>query len=567
MTVNTAYSTGGATQWPYYGNDLFTDPWLAASQNSPVGAFAGSVGGPAVWTLQFPPVPISSVVFINRCDGGFNARINTTTPGIMNLVDANSTILSTRTISSMSVSVWNFPNMAQQGPIFPNSSLAPASVQALQTSQVYLNTLVRYINITSAPGKCLYFREIYVLDATLTNVALYKPTMMGGEGSQLNFYTDPLAGFVSYPSYGTDGIIDQDGPQGNMVNLPCDGTGWWTVDLGGVYNVVKVIYFNRYPLTAPTTVGQALGAQANGATLTYLNAYGVSVGSYTLTGDMIQSIPFSNPPGAYKVTISTVATGNVLNFVEAMVFSNTGQNVAASILGAASGWSSGAQFSTQSNIYGNDMFTDPYLAAAAPTQLIAGTSAAGAWTVTFPAFNPVLFPFGQPFPVSSVVFINRVDGGNNGRAAGAVVSLVAPNGTTLSTATLTSATVTVLNFPNNAQTGPIFPNSSLAQPVVTALQSGSVNQSTYVRYIQIAAAPGHCLYFRELMAFDVTYTNVALYKPTTQGSQANVLASYKDPALGFTSFSSYGVDGIIDVSGSHGLDARVARDTAPPLCF
>ena len=59
----------------------------------------------------------------------------------------------------------------------------------------------------------------------MTNVALYKPTT-----SSLSLYTDPVYNVTSLPSYGNDGIIDMDNlTGGNMVNYPCDGSGWWQV--------------------------------------------------------------------------------------------------------------------------------------------------------------------------------------------------------------------------------------------------------------------------------------------------------------------------------------------------
>lgn len=239
-----------------FGNDLFTDPWLAdtgALYNAPIGMIAATSSGPATWTLTFPPAPgfpnglpqpISSVVFINRL-GGFNARINTTSPGTLNLIAANGTVLSTRSIPSMSVSVWNFPNMAQQGPIFPNNTLSTAPAATFQASYTNQNTFVRYINITAAAGKCLYFRELYVLDSTYTNVALYKPTIQSNTSFNGGYFDPSFGGFTSFSSYGTDGIIDMDGPAGNMVNLGCSGNAWWQVDLGGVYNISRIVFFNR----------------------------------------------------------------------------------------------------------------------------------------------------------------------------------------------------------------------------------------------------------------------------------------------------------------------------------
>ena len=163
---------------------------------------------------------------------------------------------------------------------------------------------------------------------------------------------------------------------------------------------------------------------------------------------------------------------------------------------------------------------------------------------------PTLQPPSESTLASAVVFVNRMDGGNNARASGASVSLIAPNASALSVGTLTTATVTVLNFPNNAQTGPIYPSSSLAPASVQALQTTTLNLNTYVRFINITAAPGKCLFFRELYALDNTFTNVALFKPTTQGGFGQTVSSYRDANFGFVSFPSYGVDGIIDVSAS-----------------
>ena len=240
-------------------------------------------------------------------------------------------------------------------------------------------------------------------------------------------------------------------------------------------------------------------------------------------------------------------------------FTNTGQNVAASAFGSVAAFSAGTTYSasgtSQSASYGNDMVTDPYLAALSnlPAEALAGCTGPGAWTVTFPVVNPLLYPLPQPFVIASVVMINRLDCPSClVRMNGATVSLTAPNFTTVLSGTIslnaaTQLTAATINFGNNAQAGPIFWNSSLAQPVVTALQASTLAQNTYVRYINVTSAHGKCLYFRELYVFDVTTTNVALYKPTRQIAGGAVIASYYDPVLGFTSFPSYGTDGIVDM--------------------
>ena len=109
-----------------------------------------------------------------------------------------------------------------------------------------------------------------------------------------------------------------------MVNTPCDGSGWWAVDLGGVYNLKQIIFWNRYPfVSANTTQGWAMGQSAVGATIKYLNYFGNSVGSYVLGNPtsagqgnpdmMIVSIPVVltpfSPSPASTVSTTPAATG------------------------------------------------------------------------------------------------------------------------------------------------------------------------------------------------------------------------------------------------------------------
>ena len=75
---------------------------------------------------------------------------------------------------------------------------------------------------------------MFVFDDTYTNVALGKET----NGSAQNTldtvqYTTGMA---------VNGIIAMDTPTSSDMtsSAACDGTGWWSVDLGGVYNLTKV---------------------------------------------------------------------------------------------------------------------------------------------------------------------------------------------------------------------------------------------------------------------------------------------------------------------------------------
>ena len=61
--------------------------------------------------------------------------------------------------------------------------------------------------------------------------------------------------------------------------------------------------------------------------------------------------------------------------------------------------------------------------------------------------------------------------------------------------------------------------------------------------MRVKAAAGQCLHFRELFVIDTTYTNVALFKPTT-GSAQFVGDTFNGNAVTYS--NNYGVDGIIE---------------------
>ena len=156
--------------------------------------------------------------FVNRLDCCNTRALGNT----ISLIAPNGTAVATKNITySGSVSTFTF-NDFDFAPIYPNPN------SAFQLSTANQNTLVRYVRIVSAPYSCLHFRELMVLDATLTNVALYKNTT-----SSHMSYTDPVQGFVSVPANGVNGVIDMDNVTGDMVNHPCDGSGWWQVRAKG----------------------------------------------------------------------------------------------------------------------------------------------------------------------------------------------------------------------------------------------------------------------------------------------------------------------------------------------
>ena len=94
----------------------------------------------------------------------------------------------------------------------------------------------------------------------------------------------------------------------------CTGAAWWQVDLGGVYNLTRVVLFNRYPFTVPQANGASFGVRLAGATLQYLNYYGNVIGSQVLNGSMIQTYTVTTYPPTPSITntasVSATATSS-----------------------------------------------------------------------------------------------------------------------------------------------------------------------------------------------------------------------------------------------------------------
>ena len=226
--------------------------------------------------------------------------------------------------------------------------------------------------------------------------------------------------------------------------------------------------FNRFPNTSPTSTGQALGTRMNGASLQYLNWYGSQIGTYTLTGDMIQTVtvatyppsptmtasrtlsstptatatvsssasasnshgitPTSSPSNTASVSsswtptpsrtvsasqlstnpvqmrIETQGSGQCLDFVEIFVFDVTNRNVGASAAGAV--LSLTTTFGTNVAAYGGDLNADPWAAALLGTFVNAGcTAITDYYTARFPAAPG--YPNGYPTAVSTVGCVVR----------------------------------------------------------------------------------------------------------------------------------------------------------------
>ena len=277
--LTSTYGTNVAS----YGADLMADPNLAET----TGAFvnAGCTALSDYYSVTFKPVAnptqISMIYFVNRLNGGLlNSRIVNSqgqvqlmsAAGPLNLV-FNRAITSSGTISAFTV-------------VAPVAAPTPSPSDPSQLSDYSISQGIRYVRINAAPSSCLTFREIFIFEATYVNVALLRST----SSSTLT------QGSTS--AMGVNSVIDFDNtsPTSDMVSTAaCDGSGWWQVDLGGIYNLTSIIVFNNYPFTSSNlTVGAVLGAQMNGATLQLLNAGNAVVGTHIMNGTMVQTFTVSH---------------------------------------------------------------------------------------------------------------------------------------------------------------------------------------------------------------------------------------------------------------------------------
>ena len=138
------------------------------------------------------------------------------------------------------------------------------------------------------------------------------------------------------------------------------------------------------------------------------------------------------------------------------------------------------------------------------------------------------YPGGYPNPISSAVFVNRVDCcANRVIQFNSKMQLLNYNGTVTSIPFTSNATISTFNFRAAAPAPTPDPTS--------AVQTSATNRLLNVRYVRINAAPANYLHFRELYVFDLTMVNVALLKNVTSSAQYSALY----PAQS-------GVDGVID---------------------
>lgn len=112
-----------------------------------------------------------------------------------------------------------------------------------------------------------------------------------------------LAGYPYSLAMGNNMVVgDMEATYGDLTHSIANG-GTWQVDLGGMYNVRRVLFFNR----------PSAASRASGAVVRLLNNNGWTVGQVTLNSNNIQGyditlFPFSNTPTQTPTTSGTATS-------------------------------------------------------------------------------------------------------------------------------------------------------------------------------------------------------------------------------------------------------------------
>jgi hypothetical protein len=225
---------------------------------SSIGTYAGTapymlndlqvVGTPAMtlctgaqWAeVGFRPAAVSSVVFVNRVEFGFNSRISSG-GGTLSLVGHNGSAYAPPAVLTAGyVQQLTYAPFTATAPVVPNPAAAD------QTDPVARSLRPRYVRLSApSPGVELAVREVLVLDGdTWTNVAFLKTVTVTGGTAR-----------AGAPAQLVDGVLD-DAPTASstsklVVNAssaaPDAAPPSVTLDLGGLYNVTAVVVlFDRY---------------------------------------------------------------------------------------------------------------------------------------------------------------------------------------------------------------------------------------------------------------------------------------------------------------------------------
>ena len=211
LTLSSQYADPGspmadAGSGAHFGGDILGDPYNLCRTNEFVNA--ACVGASDYYEATFSAAAVvSSVVFVNRLDDSFGERI-VAGSGVVQLVAADGT-----------ADIWQSFAAAGGNGTVSRFVFAPVDPPAPPEPVDEGAAGVRYVRITAAPGQCLHFHELYVFDASYTNVAAGRNATSSGQ-----------AGAGSADA-GVDGVIDMDetGPAQMVNGSACDGSAWWTL--------------------------------------------------------------------------------------------------------------------------------------------------------------------------------------------------------------------------------------------------------------------------------------------------------------------------------------------------
>jgi len=267
---------------------------------SPMGEGCGNCnsnnGLPISWYDVVFPNNVSSAVsfayFFNRINAGCgNPTCEARAPtgnATLQLFSAVGQVGPTLALSNQAIQT-----LALSAPI---GASTPNPADELQLNEYNRRFNPRFLRINAAALSCLHIREVMAIDSTYTNVALMKPTT----GS------DQLPGFSN--AMAVNGNMSFDAREGDMTfAASCNGSAWWQVDLGGVYNLTRVIIFNRgYVINSATNT--VLTSRLAGAVLQYLNYYGEVIASATLSAFAVQTVSIAMAGPTPTITAAATTT-------------------------------------------------------------------------------------------------------------------------------------------------------------------------------------------------------------------------------------------------------------------
>jgi len=183
-----------------------------------------------------------------------------------------------------------------------DGNLDPTVVLGQETATTTCGIKAKYIRITGADisssndNPYVKISQLIAIDARGQNVALKKTASYSSlyEGTSAEA---PL-----------DGVYENRGDRANLfVSAGTGPTEWYKINLGGTYDIVQVIYYNRQNCD---------GCQltANGMKLELFNENGGITGSAILTNALVQYINFTAPNApSYCPKIYTGLRGNVID--------------------------------------------------------------------------------------------------------------------------------------------------------------------------------------------------------------------------------------------------------------